>query len=45
MRQYIADHDWLTVYHLPAYAPDLNPVEGIWSLIPWVSGFGETSGS
>lgn len=21
------------VYRLPAYAPDLNPVEGIWSLL------------
>jgi len=33
MRKYIAAHDWLTVYQLPAYAPQLNPVEGIWSLI------------
>jgi DDE superfamily endonuclease len=24
---------WLRVYRLPAYAPDLNPVEGIWSLM------------
>jgi len=24
---------WLRVYRLPAYAPDLNPAEGIWSLI------------
>lgn len=32
MRQWIAAHaDWLLVYRLPAYAPDLNPVEGIWS--------------
>jgi transposase len=23
--------DWLTVVRLPAYAPDLNPVEGAWS--------------
>src|SRR6202034_1623246 len=23
--------DWLTVIQLPAYAPDLNPVEGAWS--------------
>jgi DDE superfamily endonuclease len=23
---------WLRVYRLPAYAPDLNPAEGIWSL-------------
>ena len=24
---------WLRVFQLPAYAPDLNPTEGIWSLI------------
>jgi transposase len=33
MRRFIAEHDWLTVIQLPAYAPELNPVEGIWSLI------------
>lgn len=33
MRQFIARQDWLTVYHLPTYAPDLNPVEGVWSLL------------
>jgi len=33
MRRFTAKHDWLTAYHLPAYAPDLNPVEGIWSLL------------
>ncbi|MEU6347044.1 transposase [Streptomyces sp. NPDC046977] len=33
MKQYAADHDWLTVFQLPSYAPDLNPVEGIWSLL------------
>jgi putative transposase len=22
---------WLTVYQRPAYAPELNPVEGVWS--------------
>jgi putative transposase len=33
MRQYAADHDWLTIFQLPSYAPDLNPVEGIWSLL------------
>lgn len=32
MRAFIADNDWLTVFQLPAYAPDLNPVEGVWSL-------------
>jgi transposase len=25
--------DWLRVFRLPAYAPDLNPAEGIWSLL------------
>ncbi|WP_434975104.1 transposase [Streptomyces collinus] len=31
--------DWLTIYCLPPYAPDLNPVEGIWSLLRrgWLS--------
>ena len=24
---------WLRVYRLPGYAPDLNPAEGIWSLL------------
>jgi putative transposase len=32
MRQFTeANSDWLTVIHLPAYAPDLNAVEGAWS--------------
>jgi transposase len=22
---------WLTVFHLPAYAPELNPAEGLWA--------------
>ena len=26
-----AHQDWLTVVQLPAYAPDLNPVEGAWA--------------
>jgi DDE superfamily endonuclease len=30
-RPVLAEHDWLTVCHLPSYAPDLNPVEGVWS--------------
>ncbi|MEU0432784.1 transposase [Streptomyces sp. NPDC006290] len=33
-----ADHDWLTIFQLPSYAPDLNPVEDVWSLLrrgPW----------
>ncbi|MFF3271748.1 transposase [Streptomyces chrestomyceticus] len=33
MRRYIADRNWLTAYQLPSYAPDLNPVEGIWSAL------------
>jgi len=32
MREYAAAHNWLTIVHLPSYAPDLNPVEGVWSL-------------
>jgi hypothetical protein len=31
MRQLIAARDWLHVIRLPAYAPDLNPTEGVWS--------------
>lgn len=23
--------DWLTIVKLPPYAPDLNPVEGVWA--------------
>jgi transposase len=26
-----SQHDWLTVERLPAYAPELNPVEGLWA--------------
>nr|WP_030775488.1 transposase [Streptomyces sp. NRRL F-2664] len=33
MRAFIDAQDWLTAYHLPPYAPDLNPVEGIWSIL------------
>lgn len=34
MREFIADHaEWLTVFQLPSYSPDLNPQEGIWSLV------------
>jgi transposase len=31
MRQLTATRSWLTVFQLPAYAPELNPVEGVWS--------------
>ncbi|WP_405102961.1 IS630 family transposase [Micromonospora sp. NBC_01412] len=31
MRQMINGRDWLHVIRLPAYAPDLNPTEQVWS--------------
>ena len=31
MRRMITARPWLTVFLLPAYAPDLNPVEAVWS--------------
>lgn len=31
MRALIATRSWLTVIRLPAYAPELNPVEAVWS--------------
>ncbi|MFF0541160.1 transposase [Streptomyces coelicoflavus] len=39
LREFAASRDWLTIYYLPPYAPDLNPVEGIWSLLwrGWLS--------
>ncbi|MFE2036238.1 transposase [Streptomyces scopuliridis] len=39
LREFAETRDWLTIYHLPPYAPDLNPVEGIWSLLrrSWLS--------
>ncbi|MEV6654958.1 transposase [Streptomyces sp. NPDC051219] len=34
MREFIdRNSDWLTVFQLPTYAPDINPQEGIWSLV------------
>jgi transposase len=31
---FYADHsDRLTVYQLPPYSPDLNPIEGLWKKI------------
>ena len=34
MQKFIDEHaDWLTVFHLPTYAPDLNPAESIWSML------------
>ncbi|MEU5084278.1 transposase [Streptomyces eurythermus] len=32
-KRYEADHDWLTTVRLPPYAPDLNPIEAVWSLV------------
>ncbi|MFD7998659.1 transposase [Streptomyces mirabilis] len=29
----MAGRDWLTVVLLPGYAPELNPVEGLWAHI------------
>jgi putative transposase len=31
MTELIAAREWLTVYQLPPYAPELNPVEPLWS--------------
>jgi hypothetical protein len=32
MREFTGAHpDWLTVVQLPGYAPELNPVEGVWA--------------
>jgi hypothetical protein len=28
-----ASSDWLRIFQLPPYAPELNPAEGIWSLL------------
>jgi putative transposase len=33
MRDLIAARDWLTVFQLPAYASELNPVESVWALL------------
>ncbi|MER7183934.1 transposase [Streptomyces hyaluromycini] len=30
---FAANTDWLTVFQLPAYAPDLTPQEGVWSMV------------
>jgi transposase len=33
IKEFIASNtEWLTVFQLPTYAPDLDPTEGIWSL-------------
>ncbi|WP_249402404.1 transposase [Streptomyces sp. YIM 121038] len=33
LRAFIDTHDWITSFQLPSYAPDLNPVENVWSLV------------
>ena len=33
LRAFMAAQPWLRVFQLPSYAPDLNPVEGIWSVL------------
>ncbi|MFD4144711.1 transposase [Streptomyces sp. NPDC058572] len=45
LREFAASRDRLTIYHLPTYAPDLNPVEGIWSLLRrgWLSNIAFTT--
>ncbi|WP_435849449.1 IS630 family transposase [Streptomyces tibetensis] len=31
MRELTAEREWLTLFLLPAYSPDLNPVEWVWA--------------
>ena len=33
LHDFIENSDWLTVFYLPPYAPDLNPLEGLWSVL------------
>ena len=33
LRAFTSAQAWLRVFQLPSYAPDLNPVEGIWSVL------------
>lgn len=34
LTDFIAQNEsWLRVFSLPSYAPDLNPAEGVWSLL------------
>ena len=33
LRAFTSAQAWLHVFQLPSYAPDLNPVEGIWSVL------------
>jgi hypothetical protein len=33
LRAFTSAQAWLRVFQLPSYAPDLNPVEGVWSVL------------
>jgi transposase len=33
LTQWMERQEWLRVFHLPPYAPELNAVEGVWSLL------------
>ena len=33
LRAFTGRQPWLRVFQLPSYAPDLNPLEGIWSVL------------
>jgi hypothetical protein len=33
LRAFTAAQPWLRVYQLPSYAPELSPLEGIWSVL------------
>jgi len=33
MRRLVGTRKWLRVYQLPSYAPELNPVESVWSVL------------
>jgi transposase len=35
IREFLARHPRLTLHHLPPYAPDLNPVELLWSYLKY----------
>jgi hypothetical protein len=47
MADLIAARDWLTVCQLPPYAPELDPVEALWShlkALPYTITFGMDTG-
>jgi putative transposase len=39
MRRLVDRRPWLHVIQLPAFAPDLNPTEGVWSHVKRSMGF------